>query len=66
MMRVINEKFGVFDIMFLTKLVQNCCVNAVVVVVNSLRCKNSFDSGLTAAYSQNCCPLIRITVSSTC
>ena len=46
---VIDEKHGVFDIVFQLKLPQKCCVNAVLVVVGSRICGKSFVSELTAA-----------------
>ena len=49
MLSVIDEKHGVFDVVFPLKLPQKCYVNAVVVVVDSHICGKSFVSELTAA-----------------
>ena len=52
MLSVIDEKHGVFDVVFPLKLPQKCCVNAVVVVVDSRTYGKSFVSELTAATAE--------------
>ncbi|GGL65314.1 hypothetical protein GCM10009039_23970 [Halocalculus aciditolerans] len=64
MLGVIDEEHGVGDVVFLTKLPQKLLRQ----YCRSRRKQPNMEEfvrfGIDGGYSQNCCPLIRITVSS--